>query len=200
MRGRVSLVARRVAVALSLALLASCATEKVGKKGEDEVFEPAKPPVMAEKAPSGKGADRPLPAVPLKPTPPSPAAPAVGRPKKAMEAKPLNVTFRCAAHDERHHTAQADIEVADGNVHYLRTRLATPLGGVCEFALPDFTQTQRMPSVELKARSGRCTLRMWEQGPKVTLAYSNCEQYCKPSSTMDYILPILYDRRVNRCN
>jgi hypothetical protein len=189
-----------VAVLLVL-LLGSCATEqKPGPLEPGEVFEKAKPPVVPERAPPGKGADRPLPAAPTKATQPTPPLPAVGRPKKPMEAKPLTAKYRCAAHDERHHTAQVEVEVADGTVNYLRTRLATPTGGVCEFALPDFTQTQRMPSVELKAKSGRCTLRMWEQGPKVTLAYSHCEQYCKPSSTMEYILPILYDRRVNRCN
>ncbi|GAA5173919.1 hypothetical protein GCM10025771_02360 [Niveibacterium umoris] len=195
---------RGIGRALSLGVVlvaAGCETpSRRGADEQDEVFEKAKPPVVAERAPSGKGADRPLPPAPLKATEPAPAAPSVGRPKKAMEAKPLNASFRCASHDERHHIAQADVEVTDGNVKYLRARLATPLGGVCEFGLPDFTQTQRMPSVELKARSGRCTLRMWEQGPKVTLAYSNCEQYCKPGNTMDYILPILYDRRVNRCN
>jgi len=189
-----------IAVALVL-LLGSCATEqKPGPHGPGEVVEKAKPPVAAERAPSGPGADRPLPPAPIHATQPTPALPAVGRPKKPMAAKPLTAKYRCAAHDERHHTAQLDVEVTDGNVSYLRTRLATPTGGVCEFALPDFTQTQRMPSVELKAKSGSCTLRMWEQGPKVTLAYSHCEQYCKPSSTMEYILPVLYDRRVNRCN
>lgn len=165
-----------------------------------EVFEPGKPAVVPEQRPSGPGADRPLPPVPTRLTEPAPAAPAVGRPKKPMPAKPLEVAFRCASRDERHHIAQADVEVRAGEVRYLRARLATPQGGVCEFGLPAFRQTRQMPSVELRAHSGRCTLRMWEQGPKVTLAYSGCEQFCTPANTMEYILPILYDRRVKRCN
>jgi len=194
---------RRRGFALApLMALAACSggPEKREPTAKDEIFEPARPPVVAERPPAGKGADRPLPLAPAKPSQPTPPAPAVGRPKKAMEAHALNVAFRCASHDERHSTAQADVEVLDGRVAYLRARLATPKGGVCEFALPDFTQQKRLPNVELKANSGRCTLRMWEQGPKVTLAYSDCEDYCKPAAAMEYILPILYDRRVNRCN
>ncbi|WP_417069028.1 hypothetical protein [Niveibacterium terrae] len=178
----------------SLALLAACATRA------PERPEVGKPSPAAPRSPAAKGAERLLPAVPNRLTQPTPAAPAVGRPRGAMQVKPLDVAFRCASLDERHHSAQADVEVKEGRVRYLRARLATPQGGACEFALPDFLQTQRPSVVELKARNGRCTLHMWEQGPKVTLAYSDCEQYCTPSKTMDYILPILYDRRVKRCN
>ena len=188
-------LARLCVLGASLALLAACATRTVERAQEGKPS-----PSSAQRSPSDQVAVRPLPAVPSQLTQPAPAAPAVGRPRGAMPVKPLDVAFRCASLDERHHSAQADVEVKEGRVRYLRARLATPQGGVCEFALPDFQQTPRPAVVELKARSGRCTLHMWEQGPKVTVAYSDCEQYCTPSKTMDYILPILYDRRVKRCN
>ncbi len=117
-----------------------------------------------------------------------------------MLAKPLEVTFRCAAKDERKYTTQADVEVHGATVHYLRARLGAPDGASCEFALADFSQTQRMPNVELRANRGSCVLRMWEQGPKVTLAYSDCGQFCKPGSAFDRMLPVQYDRRVDRCD
>ncbi|MCL2657154.1 MAG: hypothetical protein FWD62_06965 [Betaproteobacteria bacterium] len=151
--------------------------------------------------PSRPGAqvERPLPAAPTSPTEPTLPA-AAGRPTGAMRQGTLNVAFRCAGHDERHHTTQADVEVRDGNVQYLRARLATPSGGSCEFAFPDFSQTKRTPNVELRANNGRCVLRLWEQGPKVTLAFSDCQQFCRPSQTFDEILPVMYDRRVDRCD
>lgn len=157
-------------------------------------------PVAPERAPVGPGASRTLPPAPLRETPPAPASPPIGRPHTAMAIKPLEVVFRCAARDERNYTVQADVEVRQALVKYLRMRLVTPQGGSCEFDLPDFTQTRWTPLVELQARSGRCTLRLWEQGPQVTLAYSDCEQFCKPAASFAQMLPTLYDRRVDRCN
>lgn len=165
-----------------------------------EASEVPQMPTMPERPPGGPGATRPLPAAPVAKTPPAPAAPPIGRPRKAMEAKALDVAFRCAARDERNYTVQADVEVRQAQVRYLRMRLVTPEGGTCEFDLPDFIQTRAMPLVELQARSGRCTLRMWEQGPQVTVAYSDCKQYCKPGASFEEMLPTLYDRRVDRCN
>lgn len=117
-----------------------------------------------------------------------------------MPAKPLDVAFRCAAKDERKFTTQADIEVSDGAVRYLRARLAAPDGAFCDFALSNFDQSKRMPNVELRAKRGSCVLRMWEQGPKVTLAFSGCDQFCSPGSASGRMLPVQYDRRVDRCD
>lgn len=117
-----------------------------------------------------------------------------------MRAQPISLTMRCAARDERRHTVQADIDVAGGDVRYLRARLAHPRGA-CEFALPDFRQTRALPSIELRAINGtECVLRMWEQGPQVVLAYSRCAQYCEPQQAFAEMLPILFDRRVGRCD
>ena len=108
--------------------------------------------------------------------------------------------MRCAARDERRHTVQADINVAGGEVRYLRARLAHS-HGACEFALPDFQQTRALPSIELQSNKGSgCVLRMWEQGPQVVLAYSGCAQHCEPQQAFSGMLPILFDRRVGRCD
>ena len=117
-----------------------------------------------------------------------------------MKARPITLAMRCAAMDERHHTVQADVDVAAGTVRYLRARIAEPTGA-CEFALPDFRQVKTQPSIELRARDGSgCTLRLWEQGPQVTLAYSGCDAYCQPRQAFSEMLPILFDRRVGRCD
>jgi hypothetical protein len=186
---------RRLATVAVTTALAACTTP----------FPP--PPSPPEPAPTPERPQTPqrpvlrdLPPAPLATTPPAPPAPRTGRPRKAMQAQPIELTMRCAARDERRHTVQADVEVNAGNVRYLRARLAQPQGE-CEFALPDFVQTKSMPSIELRARDGsRCTLRMWEQGPQVVLAYADCDTYCRPGQAFSGMLPVLFDRRVGRCD
>jgi len=166
---------------------------------------PYRPGPEATPAPVPGGATAPpvlrdLPPAPLAKTVPAPPAPRAGRPTRAMKAQPITLAMRCAAMDERKHTVQADVDVSGGHVRYLRARLAQPRGS-CEFALPDFTQTRTMPSIELRDRRGSaCTLRMWEQGPQVVLSYHGCESYCQPGQAFGEILPVLFDRRVGHCD
>ena len=117
-----------------------------------------------------------------------------------MPARPITLAMRCAARDERGHTVQADVDIERGTVRYLRARLANRDGG-CEFALPDFTQTRSLPSIELRARdAGGCTLHLWEQGPQVVLAFADCAAHCQPQHSFAQMLPVLFDRRVGRCD
>ncbi|QID16362.1 hypothetical protein G3580_01195 [Nitrogeniibacter mangrovi] len=187
-------LARRALVALA-AGLAACSSP---------LPPPAPPPEpVATPTPAPTPAPpvlRELPAAPLAKTPPAPPAPRAGRPTRAMKARPITLAMRCAAMDERKHTVQADVDVRRGTVRYLRARLAEPKGS-CEFALPDFDQTKTLPSIELRARNGSgCVLRMWEQGPQVVLAYHGCEAYCEPGQAFAGMLPVLFDRRVGRCD
>ena len=183
---------RLVAAALT-AVLAACSSP----------LPPPSPPVEPTPMPPTlpeRPVLRDLPLAPLAKTPPAPPAPRLGRPTRVMQARPITLAMRCAAMDERKHTVQADVEVAEGTVRYLRARLAQPRGS-CEFALPDFAQTKALPSIELRARDGSgCTLRMWEQGPQVVLAYHACESYCQPGQAFGDMLPVLFDRRVGRCD
>jgi hypothetical protein len=181
---------RRLGMAATAAVLTACSS-------------PLPPPPERGQAPGETPRQpvlRELPPAPLAKTPPAPPAPRAGRPRRAMQAQPIELSMRCAAMDERRHTVQADVEVHAGAVQYLRARLAEPAGS-CEFALPDFEQVKTLPSIELRARDGSgCTLRMWEQGPQVVLAYAQCDRYCEPQDTFPNMLPILFDRRVGRCD
>ena len=155
---------------------------------------------LPEPLPTPQPVLRDLPAQPERATPPAPPAPRAGRPRRAMAARPIDLTMRCAARDERRHTVQADVDVRAGQVRYLRARVAQPRGA-CEFALPDFEQTRVLPSIELLARDGSgCRLLMWEQGPQVVLGYDNCAAYCAPQTVFSDALPILFDLRVGRCD
>lgn len=117
-----------------------------------------------------------------------------------MPERPIDLEMRCAAMDERHQTVQADVEIRNGEVRYLRARLTEPHGGACEFSLNDFRQTRRLPSIELEARKSSCTLRLWEQGPQVFLSYRECERHCSPPTAFAQVLPTIFDRRVGRCD
>lgn len=150
----------------------------------------AAPPALALRA---------LPAIAMRPTPPAPAAPRPSS-RRPMPVQSFDLEMRCTAMDERHHTVQADIDIRDSEVRYLRARLTQPDGGACEFALGDFRQTKRLPGIELVGRDSPCVLRVWEQGPQVVLAYSQCEVHCKPKSAFADLLPTLFDRRVGRCD
>lgn len=178
-------------------LLAACGTP-LPPPAERAPEAPASVPAVPQAPPAA--ILRELPPEPLAATPPAPPAPRAGRPRHAMAARPINLSMRCAARDERRHTVQADVDVADGQVRYLRARVAQPKGA-CEFALPDFEQTRTLPSVELRARNrSGCTLMLWEQGPQVVLAYNNCAAYCQPQTIFTDALPILFDLRVGRCD
>jgi len=183
----------RLSLVALAASLAACAPPLPPYRPPPESAPPPKPTPQAPVL-------RDLPPAPQAKTPPAPPAPRAGRPTRAMKARPITLAMRCAAMDERKHTVQADVDVSRGQVRYLRTRLAQPEGS-CEFALPDFTQTKTMPSIELRDRRGsNCVLRMWEQGPQVVLAYHGCASYCQPGRAFDDMLPVLFDRRVGRCD
>lgn len=187
---------RRLSLVAAAAGLAACSAPLPPYRTPPDAPVPTQP-----SEPGGtRGGLRDLPLAPLAKTPPAPPAPRAGRPTRAMQAKPITLAMRCAAMDERKHTVQADVDVSGGTVRYLRTRLSQPRGS-CEFALPDFAQTKSMPSIELRDRHGSdCVLRMWEQGPQVVLAYHGCERYCEPGHAFGDMLPVLFDRRVGRCD
>jgi hypothetical protein len=186
----------------TLLVVAGCAVPPVEKPptapAQPMLPPPPRPPdALPVPAPA---ALRELPAAPTHPTPPAPPAPRVGRPRVAMAAHAIDLEMRCAAMDERKHTVQADIELRGGEVRYLRARLTQPGGAACEFALADFRQTRRLPSIELEGRNSACTLRLWEQGPQVFLTYQGCTRHCTPPAAFAQLLPVIFDRRVGRCD
>ena len=70
--------------------------------------------------------------------------------------------------------------------------------GACRFDLKDFRQTKELPAVELSQARGRCIVRVWEQGERVTVAFQQCEKMCSGNS-YSYLWPILNDRRKGSC-
>lgn len=145
-----------------------------------------------EKAPPV--AEAPPPA-PLAKAPPAKARPARPGP---IPVRPLNVKTECSFRDETGYSGALKLEVAEARVHAFTAKVNIPKRGACRFDLKDFRQTRELPAIELSQNRGRCIVRMWEQGERVTVAFQQCEKMCSGNS-YNHLWPILNDRRDGTC-
>jgi hypothetical protein len=162
---------RRLILIASLALGACAAPEKA-------------PPPAAE-AP---------PAVPVAAAKPQP------KPQKPgpIPVRPLNVKTDCSFRDETGYNGALKLNVAEAKVQAFEAKVNIPKRGACRFDLKDFRQTKEMPAIELSQNKGRCIVRVWEQGERVTVAFQQCEKMCSGNS-YSYLWPILNDRGKGSC-
>jgi hypothetical protein len=163
-------------------LLAGCATKE--------------PPVATKPAPA------PAPEV-AKPAP----APAetetysklAGRKIKPITVKPITVKTNCSYKDPTGYGGKLNLAMENSQVRVLQAEIQVPKHGNCNFALNDFRQTAKEPSVTLAANGGACTVRIWEQEGKMTVAFNSCKDRCQGDS-FDYVWPILIDARTGKCS
>jgi len=173
-----------VAAGSVLALLAGCATKE--------------PQVAVKPAPV------PAPAPEVAKPAPAPAetetySRLAGRKIKRIEVKPITVKADCSYKDPTGYGGKLNLLVEDSQVRKLQADITVPKHGKCSFALKDFHQTAKEPSVTLAAESGKCTVRMWEQEGKVTVAFNSCKDRCQADS-FDYVWPILVDAKSGKCS
>lgn len=174
-----------VVAGFAVILLAGCATKEA--------------PVAVKPAP----ASAPTPEV-AKPAA-EPAAPTeiysklAGRKIKPIAVRPITVKADCSYRDPTGYGGKLKLAVDKSKVNALQAEIQVPKHGGCAFALKDFHQTAREPSVTLVANSGTCTVRIWEQEGKVTVAFNNCKDRCQGDS-FDYVWPILVDARTGKCS
>ncbi len=114
-----------------------------------------------------------------------------------MPVRPLNVKANCRFRDEAGYAASTALNIEESEVKAFSATVDVPHRGSCRFDGP-FTQTRRLPSVELRAQDG-CTVNIWEQGTQVTVGFSNCARRCK-RGTFDYVWPIIIDRTSDECH
>lgn len=162
----------RIALLLTAALLGACAA-------------PEKAPPVAE-APKPAPVTK-APPVAAKPTRPGP-----------IPVRPLNVKTECNFRDETGYNGALRLDVTEARVHAFEAKVNIPRRGACRFDLKDFRQTRELPAIELSQTNGRCIVRMWEQGERVTVAFQQCEKMCSGSS-YNHLWPILNDRRDGSC-
>jgi hypothetical protein len=115
-----------------------------------------------------------------------------------IETRPLNVRTDCAFRDETGYGGRLDLEVQDAGVHRFMAKVDIPRRGSCRFDLADFRQTTVRQAVTLASARSGCTVHMWEQGSKVTIAFTDCQAQCD-SGTFDYLWPILVETPSGRC-
>ena len=116
---------------------------------------------------------------------------------KPMVVRPLDIKANCRFRDEAGYAASAVLDIEQSEVKAFSATVDVPHRGSCRFD-GAFTQTRRLPSVELRAQDG-CTVNIWEQGAQVTVGFSNSARRCKRGS-FDYVWPIIVDRTSGECH
>jgi len=123
-----------------------------------------------------------------------------GRQLKPMPTRPLNVKSRCSTRDAIGTATQLDLLVKDAVVKSFSAQVNIKGYGVCRFNLKDFQQAEKLPQALLKAKDGSdCSVRMWEEGSRVTVAFNSCPKSCERDA-FSYLWPILVDAKSGRCS
>jgi hypothetical protein len=143
---------------------------------------------------------QPPAAEPSPPAPPVDTAPAARKPaaRAPIPLRPLNAKTECSFRDESGYHGLLKLDVAEAKVNVFEAKVNIPKRGACRFALKDFRQTKALPVIELSQTKGRCIVRVWEQGERLTVAFQQCERMCSGNAGT-YLWPILNDRRDGSC-
>lgn len=118
--------------------------------------------------------------------------------KKITPTRPLDVRADCAFTDPKGYRGTLKLDVRQADVRRFTAEITIPPYGICRFGLDAFTQAAKLPNVHLAAREGSCAVRMWEQGPRTTVAFSECAAQCS-GEAFDYLWPIFVDTKTGRC-
>ncbi len=122
-----------------------------------------------------------------------------GRNIKPQPTRPLNVQSRCTHRDAVGTRTSLNLLVKGADVKTFDARVDIPKRGTCRFNLKQFKQVATLPNVLLEAADGSgCTVRMWEQGPRVTIAFNKCPASCE-GQAFDYLWPIMVEAKTGRC-
>lgn len=123
----------------------------------------------------------------------------VGRNLKPQPTRPLNVKSHCSHRDAVGTTTQLDLLVKEAVIKSFSAQVSMKGQGTCRFNLKDFEQTEKLPQALLKAKDGSdCSVRMWEQGTRVTLAFNSCPNSCERDA-FSYLWPIMVEAKSGRC-
>ena len=122
-----------------------------------------------------------------------------GRNIKPQPTRPLNVRARCAQRDAVGTVRNLDLLVKEGTVQTFDAQVTMKEHGRCSFALREFEQIEKMPQALLRHRQEtQCTVRMWEQGSNVTIAFNGCPKSCD-GDAFSYLWPLIVEGKSGRC-
>lgn len=123
-----------------------------------------------------------------------------GRNLKPQPTRPLNVKSRCTHKDAVGTQTRLDLLVKEADVKTFAAQVTMKDYGSCHFDLKDFEQVQKLPQPLLRHKKvAGCTVRMWEQGRNVTIAFNSCPASCE-GKAFDYLWPVVVDSRNGRCH
>jgi hypothetical protein len=158
-------------------------------------------------------AEAPKKPEPVEPPPPAPVATIeeevkirsqplkylAGRNLKPMPTRPLNVKSRCSHRDAIGTQTRLDLLVREAVVKSFDAQVSMKGYGTCRFRLNDFKQVETLPQALLRAKDGSdCSVRMWEEGNRVTVAFNNCAKSCERDA-FSYLWPIVVEAKSGRC-
>ena len=122
-----------------------------------------------------------------------------GRNLQPQPTRPLNVKSKCSHKDAVGTLTRLELLVREAEVKAFDAQVTMKGHGTCSFKLGDFEQVEKLPQALLKARNGSgCSVRMWEQGPKVTIAFNSCPKSCE-GDAFSYLWPIMVEAKSGRC-
>jgi hypothetical protein len=123
-----------------------------------------------------------------------------GRNLKPQPTRPLNVKSRCAHKDAIGTQTRLDLLVKEAEIKTFAALVTMKGYGSCRFDLKEFEQVQKLPQPLLRHRQASdCTVRMWEQGRTVTIAFNSCPKSCD-GKAFDYLWPVVVDAGNGRCH
>ncbi|MDE2583809.1 MAG: hypothetical protein KGN39_00300 [Betaproteobacteria bacterium] len=118
-----------------------------------------------------------------------------GRKLQPIPTRPLNAKGDCTFRDPNGYRGKIQLQVKEALVQRFAAQVDVPKKGSCQFDLKNFQQVESLPQVRLAAADG-CSVRMWEQDKKITVAFAGCQAQCS-GDAVDYLWPIQLDSR--RC-
>jgi hypothetical protein len=169
---------------LATTLLASCSSLR----------KPAPPPNRPEPTPP------PSSSAPVSPAPPVVTAPAPSAPPPTssrptpIPAQVISLNGSCSQRETDGFREQATLQVDKDEVRELNWQLWVGNRGSCTFTGSEFTQTQKTPHIELRAKDGSgCRLIIYQDKRWITLAHAACQKRCT-GDIYDEAWPVMFDR------
>lgn len=118
---------------------------------------------------------------------------------KPQVTRPLNVRSRCSHKDEIGTATELDLLVTEAVIKNFDAKVSIKGYGSCRFNLNDFDQVATLPQALLRhKRISGCSVRMWEQGESVTVAFNSCPKSCD-GDAFSYLWPIMVEAKSGRC-
>ena len=122
-----------------------------------------------------------------------------GRNLKPQPTRPLNVRAKCSTRDAVGTVRRLDLLVKEASVQTFDAQVTMKEHGTCRFNLREFQQVEKLPQPLLRhQKEANCTVRMWEQGNKVTIAFNDCPKSCD-GDAFAYLWPLIVEGKSGQC-